>query len=320
MKKGNSVLLVIGVVIVLGIVLGITFGPKLSNFGQLSLRQTGQESRAAGLIPEAPPDIACNGTWVTVKELGTYAYNAIQNYNDNYLILTTVEPASDPNPGQRVVAREINPVSGSDTGWYRIFNHSQNSHVLVFQDGVLNLYLYRKYGPSGDKRTVYNGKYLGNQKWGDWSDTGETNIGRTGPFTVYFKGVLYRFTAEYGPRSLLQKCQQATTPTPTPQTVPQISSISPLNVGPYSGDITITGINFGSVAGKVHFILEGRIVGGTRIKSWSEAQIEACDISVPSPNKLYGVRIARSDQLVSQDYSYYVGPSSSISSPLPCPS
>lgn len=48
LKKGNAALLVVGVVIVLGIVLGLVFGPKIQNFGQLSLRQEGQESKAAG--------------------------------------------------------------------------------------------------------------------------------------------------------------------------------------------------------------------------------------------------------------------------------
>lgn len=108
------------------------------------------------------------------------------------------------------------------------------------------------------------------------------------------------------------------TPSPVPISDPRISKITPPNVGPYSGDIRITGTNFGSSKGRVHFTQDGVIVGGSMIRSWSNSAIIACNISVPSPNRLYGVKVETADGRASTDFPYYVGPSQSIGTPLPC--
>src|SRR3990167_9145148 len=166
------------------------------------------------LIPEAPPDIACNGAWQDIKDLGSYAHNAMVSYNGR-LILTTVEPNNEAyRYGQKVIAREINPRTNRDTGWYEVgFKNSQNSHVLIEQNGQLTLYVYGNVAPgSNNNRTVFKGVYLGERRWGNWVNTGALNLGRTGPYTAIFDGQLYRFWANYGPKAVLQRCSEPPPP------------------------------------------------------------------------------------------------------------
>src|SRR3989344_4052237 len=169
------------------------------------------------LIPEAPPDIACNGAWQDIKDLGSYAHNAMVSYNGR-LILTTVEPNNEAyRYGQKVIAREINPRTNRDTGWYKVgFENSQNSHVLIEQNGQLTLYIYGNAQP-GNNRTVFKGVYLGEKRWGNWVNTGALSLGRTGPYTAFFDGQLYRFWANYGPQAVLQRCSSRPVSSPSPQ-------------------------------------------------------------------------------------------------------
>ena len=169
------------------------------------------------LIPEAPPDIACNGAWQDIKDLGSYAHNAMVSYNGR-LILTTVEPNNEAyRYGQKVIAREINPRTNRDTGWYKVgFENSQNSHVLIEQNGQLTLYIYGNVAP-GNNRTVFKGVYLGEKRWGNWVNTGALSLGRTGPYTAFFDGQLYRFWANYGPQAVLQRCSSRPVSSPSPQ-------------------------------------------------------------------------------------------------------
>lgn len=192
-------------------------------------------------IPEASASIAnywldssCNGTWKTVKNLGYYPNNAIGKYvqdgTEMFLVLTT----ADYNDKGAVIAREIDPNGNYDSNWYKIFSNSQNSQILINENGKLQLYVYNYPAPGG-ARTIYRATDNGVHTWSNWTNMGTDRMGVTGPYTINFKGVTYRFYSQYTgstPKALLQKCTPNPTPKPTATPTP-IPNPSPF-LGPYS--------------------------------------------------------------------------------------
>ena len=211
---------------------------------QLSISRTISCQKVVIDVPDAPFDIECKANWVKVKDLGSVPRNAIASFN-NRLVLTTVLPNKDYYLyGEKVIAREINPSSGTDTGWYEIgFNNSQDSMVLINQEGKLNLYLYGNVAPDGKKRTVFMGTYLSEKKWGSFIDTNNANMKRTGPNTAALNGTTYRFNSVYQgntPSAFLEKCSTSESPPPSasPSASPSGNKLpyDPKITGPATGE------------------------------------------------------------------------------------
>src|SRR3990167_1628923 len=201
---------------------------------------------AVSTAPEAPADIECKDSWTNVKELGGYAHNAMVNFNDQYLLLTTVEHNTTENEqlyGQEVVFRKMNPLTGFDSGWQKAgFAHSQNSQVLLQRSidskTAVDLYVYGNVGSSlGKDRKVFVSSFKGDRGWPEFKETKFNNLGRTGPATAYLGGELWRFRAVYGPTAVLQKCQKPYSPSPVPSPIAPPSA--PVNLTAYAFDCAI---------------------------------------------------------------------------------
>lgn len=88
---------------------------------------------------------------------------------------------------------------------------------------------------------------------------------------------------------------------------PKIESANPPNVAPYSGNITITGSDFGMTFGTVAFTDEtGTIMGGSMINAWGDTSITIYNISVPKPNIDLFIQVV-TDNRKSNLFPYHVG-------------
>ncbi len=139
----------------------------------------------------APTELTCSGQFKTIKSLGKSRVQAMASYN-NRLIIVDYQPfPGDSSTKFYLRAREVNPETSLDTGWYENgLKDSQASVVMKEEGGKLNLYAYGHSG--GDNRNIVKGNYVSEKRWSGFTPFKNHNLGITGPYTASLNGKVYR--------------------------------------------------------------------------------------------------------------------------------